>query len=422
MALVRNLNSTNGTALAISMVIGSGLFGLPGLVISETNAVTALFCWILVAICIAPTIHIFSELGYRLASSQGVAGFAAYAVGNWSRGGFSLIACGALAVGMPAFFLVIGAYASELLHLDPASWRGPIAIAVAWFATFMNLRGVHNLAIVNQLIVVSVLVIMAGIIGLSLNNLGPASEALAREVVNYKPDINLLWAGCVIVFWAFQGWENLSFGLEEVRDPERTIPRIYWFSFLIVVVVYLAFAWVISASVYAGVDATGLSGLSALLGTGPVKSVLLATMVVVLIANANSWVFGASRAFYAAGQLGLLSHALGQTNGQGTPVVSLLSAATLYTVFIGLIEISGTSPSTAFMLTTQGFIIIFGFSIIAYLKFKRQVAGAWLISALAMIGWVFLVHGFNLMLIYPAALFAIGCFRQARAASRQLQS
>ncbi|XUY28640.1 APC family permease [Agrobacterium sp. rho-8.1] len=413
MALVRNLTSRNGTAIAISMVIGSGLFGLPGLVISETDAVTALFSWVVVALCIAPTIHIFSELGYRLASSEGVAGFATYAVGNWSRGGFTLIACGALAVGMPAFFLVIGAYASELLNLDPTTWRGPIAIAVAWFATLMNLRGVHNLAVVNQLIVISVLVIMTGIVVLSLSNLGIASQTLTREVMNYTPNINSLWAGCVIVFWAFQGWENLSFGLEEVRDPEKTIPRIYWFSFVIVVILYLAFAWVVSASVYAGVDVTGVSGLSALLGTGTVRTVLLFTMVVVLIANANSWVFGASRAFYAAGNLALLPRSLGRTDDKGTPVVSLLSAATIYTLFIGLIEISGTSPSTAFMLTTQGFIILLGFSILAYLKFKRRVPGAWFIGALAMIGWIFLVHGFSLLLLYPISLFAIGCIRQS---------
>lgn len=413
MALMRSLTARNGTAIAISMVIGSGLFGLPGLVISETDTVTALFAWVVVALCVAPTIQIFSVLGCRLASSEGVAGFAAYALGDWSRGGFTLIACGALAVGMPAFFLVIGAYTTELLHLDPAVWRGPIAIGVAWFATFMNVRGVHNLAIINQLIVISVLVIMVGIVGLSLSSLGSASEQLAQAVIAYKPNVSSLWAGCVIVFWAFQGWENLSFGLEEVRDPARTIPKIYWFSFIIVVVLYLAFAWVVSASVFAGADVSGVSGLSALLGTGPVKTVLLLTMVVILVANANSWVFGASRAFYAAGSLSILPQSLGRTDENGTPVASLISAAVLYTLFIGLIELSGTSPSTAFMLTTQGFIILFGFSILAYLKYQRQSPLAWIVSAFAMAGWVFLVHGFSFFLLYPLALFAIGTLRQS---------
>lgn len=414
MALVRRVNVYRGTAIAIAMVVGSGLFGLPGLAIGATDHITALAAWAIVALCVAPIIHIFSDLGAREASAEGVAGFAASAIGNWSRGGFSLIACGALAVGMPAFFLVIGAYTAELFALDPSVWRGPIAIAFAWASTLLNARGVQNMSSINQLIVVAVIVMMVGIIGVTAPGLGSESAQLTRDLVAHDWDFVAVWTACAIVFWAFQGWENLSFGLGEFENPKRTIPRVFWFSFLLVVGLYLAFAWVVSASYYSGVDVSGLSGISALLGDGWVRTVLLATMVVVLFANANSWVFGASRAFYAAADLGMLPRACAGTDASGTPVRALIGGAALYTVIIAVIEFTGIPESTAFIMTTQGFIILYGFSILSYLRHNARAVSAWLIAVLALAGWLFLMHGFNWLLLYPLALFVVGVFRTGR--------
>lgn len=414
MALVRRVNVYRGTAIAIAMVVGSGLFGLPGLAIGATDHLTALAAWVIVVLCVAPIIHIFSDLGAREASSEGVAGFAATALGNWSRGGFSLIACGALLIGMPAFFLVIGAFTAELFNLDPAVWRGPIGIAFAWASTLLNVRGVQNMGAVNQLIVIFVIVLMVGIIGVTAPGLGSESAQLSRDLLTHEWDFVAIWTASVIVFWAFQGWENLSFGLGEFEDPKRNIPRVFWFSFLLVVALYLAFAWVVSASFYSGVVVSGLSGVSALLGDGWIRTVLLATMVVVLFANASSWVFGASRAFYSAAELGMLPRAGAKTDASGTPVRALIAAAVVYTVILAVIEFTGIPESTAFMMTTQGFIILYGFSIFAYLRYNSRVVSAWVIALLALAGWLFLMHGFNWLLLYPLALFVIGVVRTGR--------
>jgi amino acid transporter len=408
---VRRLNVYGGTAIAISMVVGSGLFGLPGLAIGATDHITALAAWVIVALCMVPIIHIFSVLGAREASAEGVAGYAASAIGNWSRGGFSMIACGALAVGMPAFFLVVGAYTAELFNLNPSVWRGPIGIAFAWASTLLNLRGVQNMGAVNQLIVMFVIVMMVGIIGVTAPGLGSQSAQLSRDLFTHDWDFAALWTACVIVFWAFQGWENLSFGLGEFENPKRTIPRVFWLSFLLVGGLYLSFAWVVSASHYSGIIVSGLSGISALLSGGWARTVLLATMVVVLFANANSWVFGASRAFYSAADLGMLPRACASTDNSGTPVWALIGAATLYTAIIAVIEFTGVHESTAFIITTQGFIILYGFSIISYVRYNIRAVSAWLIALLALAGWLFLMHGFDWLLLYPLALFVVGAVR-----------
>ena len=412
--LHRNLSLGAATAIAISMVIGSGLFALPGLAIDVSDPITALLSWFLVAVCVAPLIQIFAKLGQILPNANGIAGFASFGLGEWSLGGFNLIACGALAFGMPAFFFVAGSYVCDLFSLNHQVWRAPIAILIVWVATFMNIRGLQNISFINKSIVIAVLLVMGGIIMLSLHRLGFETILSFSIPDTYTLNLNTLWASSVIIFWAFQGWENLTFGLEEVKNPSRNIPKIFWCSFFIVTAIYLIFAWVISLSVISGYSVSGVSGLTALLGTGYINRGVLLLITVILIANANAWVFGASRAYYAAAKNGVFPSVIALTNRRGIPNWSLGVAGVFYTGVIGIIEYMHLSIATAFMITTQGFIILYGFSIYSYICLCYKSIWAWISTIIAFIGWVFLMHNFNLLLLYPLGLFIFGIFKFKR--------
>lgn len=414
MAAIQKLNLLQGTAVAISMVIGSGLFALPGIAIEATDPLSALCAWVIVALCVAPLIHIFSALGVRKMCPDGIAGFAALGIGEWSRSGFALVACGALAVGMPAFFLVIGTYAAELLELQPERWRATFALCLCWVPTGFNLGGARNMSRINQLIVVAILLFMTGVIAVSIMRFPGEIQSLTLQLRAKDWDAGALWTASVIVFWAFQGWENLSFGIAEFATPERNIPRVFWLSFLLVAALYVAFAWVVSAAYYAGLPVTGAAGMAALLGSGTTKTVLLLLMLAVLVANANSWVFGSSRAVSAAAGMGVVPEFLGGTDARGTPRAGLIGSAIAYSLIIGAIEAFGLPTSIAFMLTTQGFIILYGFAILAFLRMHRSSPRAWGVSVLALVGWTFLMSGFSLYLIYPLALFSFATLATLR--------
>src|SRR5262249_14732053 len=98
--LPRKIGATEGLAIAVTMVVGSGLFALPGLAIEKTDHLTAFYAWVTVTFIVSPFILIFSQLGTRFPESSGIPGFAAEALGAWTRPGFTLVACGALAIGM----------------------------------------------------------------------------------------------------------------------------------------------------------------------------------------------------------------------------------------------------------------------------------------------------------------------------------
>ena len=423
-SLNRNLSLKSALAIAISMIVGSGVFALPGLAVDASDPITALIAWFFVALCVAPLIQIFSKLGQILPNVDGVAGFASHGIGAWSLGGFNLIACGALAVGMPAFFFVVASYICDLFALDHQLWRLPLAILVVWLTTLLNLSGLQNISFINRAIVVVVILVMLIIIAMSLFTLN-FDQVLSNPILKgYTLDVESLWASSVIIFWAFQGWENLTFGLAEVEDAQQNIPKIFWLSFVFIVALYLAFAWAVSMSVLAGYEISGVSGLSIFLGDGSIKMVLLILIVAILIANANSWVFGASRAYYAAARNGMLPAVIARTNSQNIPNWSLCLSAIFYSILIMAIEFMSISVSTAFIITTQGFIILYGFSIFSYIREFKKHLSAWAVGVFALAGWFFLIHNFDVLLIYPMILFCFGAImtklRKTHHSSREL--
>ena len=388
------------------MVVGSGLFGLPGLAIRETGPLTALLGWIFIIALMPSLIYVFSWLGRNHPSSEGISLYASMGLGQWSRPGIMMITCGTLAVGMPAFFLVGGSYIVTLLGLDAVQWSVPCALLLAGGTSLVNLRGVERLGFINKLVVVLVLCVVAYI---SIDTLPLMPAAFEDVAASSLTQISLaqIWLAMSIVFWAFQGWENMTFGFDEIEKPEVNIPLIYWISFALVSVIYIVFALAIFAGARQGLNVSGLNGVAALLPSGFWGRFALVVMVFILVANANSWVFGSSRAFFSAAQLKLLPASLARVNSKGIPVRMLIAAWLTYSLVIMMMWFFRIDEHYAFLLTTQGFIILYGGAVLAFMREVRRW-WQWTIGLLAGAIWVFLMQGFGWLILYPITLMLVG--------------
>src|SRR6218665_3282127 len=97
--LKKKITLLSGVAIAISMVVGSGLFGLPGLAISATKPLTVLLGWGLVVLLMLPLFYVVCWLGRQHPCSECISVCASMGLGEWSRPGIMMITCGSLAVG-----------------------------------------------------------------------------------------------------------------------------------------------------------------------------------------------------------------------------------------------------------------------------------------------------------------------------------
>ena len=411
--LQRNLSVFQGIAMAVSLVIGSGMLGLPGLAL-ETGGIAATSAgWIVTTVAGLPFIFILTRLGLRFRSSAGLAYYAQVGVGPWAGSGVVAVLVGTFAIGIPALGIIGGAYAQRLLGLETHHqyW---LAIVVLALATVTNSRSVAWTGAVNSVSLVALLTMVA-YLTLSRIDCGLAGAALFADTISNPSSLDYakVWSVCAILAWAYLGWENLSFGLEEFRNPSRSIPLIYWGSFIVVATMYLSLAAVTLGAAQLGLNVSGPSGLVALLNVPGLRTTMNAVMVLAILANANAWVFGASRLTYSAGCEGILPSFLGTLSKRHLPLNSLWTLMTIYLIIITVVGLGAVSLSSLIGLVSQNFLVLYGFIIVAFVRTETE----WFRWPLAITGatsCIFFLSGFLWWMAYPAALLAVGYLARPR--------
>jgi APA family basic amino acid/polyamine antiporter len=181
-----------------------------------------------------------------------------------------------------AMALTFAAYAA------PAGWRRPVAVAAVLALAAVNYRGVTRTARLTRVLVAIVLAALAVAVSANLLSGGADSGNLAGWA---GPDGG--WYGILqsagLLFFAFAGYARIATMGEEVRDPQRTIPRA------------IVFALAIAVAVYAAV------GLSVLLVLGPIRLAREgAPLAAAVRASDWSWAEPLVRVGAAAAALGAL--------------------------------------------------------------------------------------------------------------------
>jgi APA family basic amino acid/polyamine antiporter len=224
-SLDRRLGLIGSVGVGVSAMIGAGLFTVfaPAVGAAGDGVLLALLIAAVVAGCNAMSSALLARR-YPVAGGTYVYGrerlgpFWGHLAG-WSFVAGKLASCAAMA-------LAIGAYAW------PAHDR-LVAVLVVALLTTVNLAGVEKSAAVGIALVSVVLAVVA--IALVTMTTAPAAPergdpATTRGVLE----------GAGLLFFAFAGYARLATLGEEVRRPERTIPRAIAVAVAIVVTVYVA--------------------------------------------------------------------------------------------------------------------------------------------------------------------------------------
>jgi len=129
-----------------------------------------------------------------------------------------------------AMALTFAAYAAP-------GFERPAAVAAVLALTALNWHGVHRSVAATRVIVVAVLVVLVAVVVAAAphgahGNLTPAGAFPVLGVVQ----------GAGLLFFAFAGYARIATLGEEVRDPERTIPRAVPVALGVVLVVYAGVA------------------------------------------------------------------------------------------------------------------------------------------------------------------------------------
>lgn len=417
--LRRQLSLFGGTALAVGMVVGSGIFGLPGLALQLGSPQAAAFGWLACAIACLPLVWIFAILGTRDASAAGVSRYAEAAFGKRAEFAVAALMCGTFPLTVPAQSIIGASYALVAFGLRPGALV-PVSATILLIALAFNLSGIRTTAFVNSL---SLIFIVAAVLVLSVSRRANLDAGIALWTRPDWADMTLsqVWKASALLFWAFIGWENVSFGLEEFREPQRTIKRVYLLSYLVVVVLYFLLAGTINGASVEGASVNTTDGIAKLIPSRWQPAFALMTLAIIQ-ATANAWVFAASRLFYAAGRSRLLPEIFARVDRQGTPRNAILLLAACFSIVLAASTVFQVDVPDLLIVANQNFLVLYLVCIFACWKTGRR-AQRWLLTPLALLSSGFLLAGFSYTILYPIALLILGILCQfVTAPSRHLSS
>jgi APA family basic amino acid/polyamine antiporter len=223
--LDRRLGPVGAVAVGASAMIGSGLFVVLGPAVDAAGdgVVLALVVAAVIASCNA---HSTARLARLHPTSGGT-----YVYGREHLGpAWGHLAGWAFVVGK------ISSCAVMALAVGTYAWpehQRVVAVAVVAAVTAVNLGGVEKSATAGIVIVGVVLVVVAGVVVTLLA--APAAATDPRPA-----DTRGVLQAAGLLFFAFAGYARLATLGEEVRDPERTIPRAIATAVVLVVAVYAA--------------------------------------------------------------------------------------------------------------------------------------------------------------------------------------
>lgn len=210
-----------------------------------------------------------------------------------------------------------------------------------WFTVGISIQGfeagrwLQNVGVIGTWVPVALLIVGAAVVAGSTGSqtsFAPAGLVPRDDIFGTVS----LWSGFC---FAFAGFEIGAFASQEIRNPERTLPRGIAISGLIVTLIYIvgtaAVLIIVPADVLAersgiadAVDSAARSiGLPAV---GPLTAFLLSASA---IAGCASWMAGSARVAYAAARQGQWPAALGALHARyRTPHVALIAQGVVATL------------------------------------------------------------------------------------------
>jgi APA family basic amino acid/polyamine antiporter len=330
--LKRTLGLFDATAISIGAIIGAGIFVVTGIVAGLAGP--SLVISIVLAGCIASFSALsFAQLsaympeeggGYQYAYSM-VSPYAGFLAG-WMWIFSNLFVGAAVSLG----------FANYLAALFPALSENVVnAVAVAFclLFTFLNYVGVRQSAIVNNVLVVSKILILVFFIVLGLGFVN------FRNFSPVAPNGSLgTLQGTALIFFAYFGYARITILAEEVKDASRNIPRAIILALALSTVLYALIGFVAVGLVGSNSLSQSASPLADAIGaTGNPTAVFIVSLGAI-IATASvllMTILGVSRMTFAMARNGQLPTFLSQIHPRfQTPHYAILMTGLLSSVLV----------------------------------------------------------------------------------------
>ena len=222
-------------SIGVGGMIGAGIFSILGLACQIAgNAVYISF--ILAGIVALLSTYSYAKLGSTYPSAGGPVEFLVRGFGpGILSGGFNILLWIGYVFALALYAKAFGAYARTFLPSSASQiWADVFAVAIVLVFTAINVVGSKAVGRSEFLIVAIKVVILVGFGIAGLFFVKPTLLSVSQ----WPHASNVLFAAG-IVFLGFEGFGLITNAAEDMRSPEKTLPRALYMSVVIVIGIYV---------------------------------------------------------------------------------------------------------------------------------------------------------------------------------------
>jgi APA family basic amino acid/polyamine antiporter len=248
-SLARRLGTGDAVLIGLGSMIGAGVFSAWG------PAATAAGGWLLIGLLLAAAVAYCNAVASAQLAAQYPTSGGTYVYGRERLGpAWGFLAGWGFVIGKTASSAAMALTFAAYLLPQPGLPQRLLAVAVVIGLTAVNYRGITRTAGVARVLVALSVAALAFFVAVAAAGTMSRGEAAPGGNV---PGVYGVLQSAGLLFFAFAGYARIATLGEEVREPERTIPRAIPVALGITVVIYLA----------VGVTALAAAGAQALAGS-----------------------------------------------------------------------------------------------------------------------------------------------------------
>ncbi len=400
----RTLGLTALIALGIGAIIGAGLFVRTAAAAAEHAGPSVTLGFIVAALGCAFAGLCYAELSSSIPISGSAYTYTYATMGEFIAWiiGWDLVleyAVGAATVGI-AWSEYLNNLLTNVLHMAPIPYElshSPFQVSDTGVAGIVNLpalfiiiimsllliKGTHESALVNNLIVITKVAIVVLVIVLGWGFINPANHTpYIPEATTYTNEFGIThafggWSGIIgaagVVFFAFIGFDAVSTAAQEAKNPQRDMPLGIMGSLLACTLLYILFSHVLTGIApveFFRSSEGGEASVAAAINKYMIGYGWLAQFITVAILAGFSSVIlvmllGQSRVFYSMSRDGLIPARYSELHPKfKTPFKANLFVMVIVGLFAAFVpgdvvgDMSSIGTLFAFILVCAGVIIL----------------------------------------------------------------
>lgn len=369
-----NFNAT--WSMAVGGMVGGGIFSVLGVIIQSAGQ-WAWLSFLLSGVIALISAHSYSQLALKYNEGGGAFTFLRKIDHKGFAGSLSWVLILGYILTLSVYAFTFGHYMANVFNMGAWLPR-TLALGIISILTIVNLKGVGNASRVEIVTVYGKLFVLLGLAVFGLSKWEPAQLTAG---ISPKP-----WHTAIIgagtIFMAYEGFQLLSYDYNDLKEPNKTLPKATIWAVISVIIIYLLVTF--GTTMIVGADILVEKKEVALSVAGK-KALGMFGLVVVTIAAAfstgsaiNATLFSTARLMESVAEKKDLPHLFLKENKSNIPVYALLTISG----FAAVLAIIGRLGS---LVDAASLIFLFTFGTVNLIAFQQNIKMKW-ISLIGVLG------------------------------------